>query len=64
MKNSACGILGWLVGTEIKKRCGPSIPCPIEVRKLTVVLCPGSRVVEPTTGLGGQHPSSVCAVAC
>lgn len=39
------------------------MPADMAVRKLTVVLSPGFRVVEPTAGLGGQQPSSVCAVA-
>jgi hypothetical protein len=41
---------GSLVGIDTWNRCGPSIPACMLVVNVTVVLWPGLRVVEPTTG--------------
>lgn len=56
------GFTGESVSTVISKRWGPAIPsCMTELIRSSP-LWPGCRVVELTTGLGGQHPSTADAL--
>lgn len=52
------GSTGSLLVTVILKRCGPSMPSCIVKTTLNPLLSPGCNVVGPTTGLGGQQPST------
>ena len=45
--------------TSRSKWCGPPMPAFMENDTEMVVDPPGGTVVEPTTALGGQQPSTV-----
>ncbi len=51
-----CGCTGSFEATTTWNVCCPPIPSCMAKATLIVVDLPGSIVVEPTTGLGGQQP--------
>lgn len=56
------GDSGSLDSTVMRNSWGPPIPSGMWVATRSVPDSPGARVVELTTGLGGQHPSTATIV--